>query len=168
LRLFLTPSFQDRLRHFLFGRVVDRIATLRVVLIVTFRPEFEPPWVGRPHVTALTLNRLTQREIDAMIDRVVGNKPIPASVRHDIIERTDGIPALTIAGRKKRLCVESTSTRIDSFSITGTSIGAADVTSTLVNPPPIAAPASAAEPARNSRLRTMLAICLSMPHFEDE
>jgi class 3 adenylate cyclase/predicted ATPase len=75
-----------------FGRVVDRIATLRVVLIVTFRSEFEPPWVGRPHVTALTLNRLTRREIDAMIDRVVGNKPIPASVRHDIIERTDGIP----------------------------------------------------------------------------
>lgn len=112
-----------------------------MVLIVTFRPEFEPPWVGRPHVTALTLNRLTQREIDAMIDRVVGNKPIPASVRHDIIERTDGIPALTIAGRKKRLCVESTSTRIDSFSITGTSIGAADVTSAHVNPPPIAAPA---------------------------
>src|SRR6185312_13183183 len=46
-----------------FGRVVDRIVRLRVLLIVTFRPEFEPPWIGRPHVTALTLNRLTQREI---------------------------------------------------------------------------------------------------------
>ena len=32
----------------LFGRVVDRITTLRVLLIVTFRPEFEPPWIGRP------------------------------------------------------------------------------------------------------------------------
>ena len=51
-----------------FGRVVDRIASLRVLLIVTFRPEFEPPWIGRPHVTALTLNRLAQREVDAMID----------------------------------------------------------------------------------------------------
>src|SRR5262249_48337140 len=75
-----------------FGRVVDRIATLRVVLIVTFRPDFDPPWIGQPHVTALTINRLTQREVGAMIDRVVGNKLLPASVRQDIIERTDGIP----------------------------------------------------------------------------
>jgi predicted ATPase len=76
----------------LFGRAVDRIATLRVLLIVTFRPEFVAPWIGRPHVTALTINRLAQRDIDAMIDRVVGNKQLPANIRQDIIERTDGIP----------------------------------------------------------------------------
>ena len=63
-----------------------------MLLIVTFRPEFEPPWIGRPYVTALTINRLAQRDIEAMIDGVVGNKLIPASVRQDIIERTDGIP----------------------------------------------------------------------------
>jgi predicted ATPase len=63
-----------------------------VLLIVTFRPEFEPPWIGRPHVTALTLNRLAQREVGAIIDRVVGNKLLPASIRQDIIERSDGIP----------------------------------------------------------------------------
>ena len=57
-----------------FGRTADRIATLRVLLIVTFRPEFEPPWIGRRHATPLTINRLAQREIDAMIDGVVGNK----------------------------------------------------------------------------------------------
>jgi class 3 adenylate cyclase/predicted ATPase len=74
------------------GRAVDRIKTLRVLLIVTFRPEFAPPWIGRPHVTALTINRLAQRDIDAMIDRVVGNKQLPANIRRDIIERTDGIP----------------------------------------------------------------------------
>jgi class 3 adenylate cyclase/predicted ATPase len=75
-----------------FGRLVDRIQTLRVLLIVTFRPEFEPPWIGRPHVTALTLNRLARQEIEALIDRVVGNKPLPTNVREDIVERTDGIP----------------------------------------------------------------------------
>ena len=75
-----------------FGRVVDRVRSLPVLLIVTFRPEFEPPWIGRPYVTALTINRLAQRDIEAMIDGVVGNKLIPASVRQDIIERTDGIP----------------------------------------------------------------------------
>ncbi len=75
-----------------FGRTVERIAALRALLIVTFRPEFDAPWIGRSHVTALTLNRLAQREIDAMIDRVVGNKRLPANIRQDIIERTDGIP----------------------------------------------------------------------------
>jgi class 3 adenylate cyclase/predicted ATPase len=74
------------------GRAVKRIASLPVLLIVTFRPEFEPPWIGRPHVTALILNRLTEREVDAMIDRVADNKRIPANIRQDIIERTDGVP----------------------------------------------------------------------------
>ena len=76
----------------LFGRIVDRIPSFRVLLIVTFRPEFEPPWTGRSYVTALTINRLAQRDMEAMIDGVVGNKLIPASIRQDIIERTDGIP----------------------------------------------------------------------------
>ena len=74
------------------GRAVDRIKTLGVLLIVTYRPEFEPPGIGRPHVTALTINRLGEREIAAMIDRVTGNKALPESTRQDIIERTDGIP----------------------------------------------------------------------------
>src|SRR6516165_8353442 len=65
---------------------------LGVLLTITYRPEFEPPWVGRPYVTALNLNRLGEREIAAMIDRVTGNKPLPESIRQDIIERTDGIP----------------------------------------------------------------------------
>ena len=60
------------------GRTVDRLRTLGVLLIVTYRPEFEPPWIGRPYVTALTLNRLGEREIAAMIDRVTGNKALPA------------------------------------------------------------------------------------------
>jgi predicted ATPase len=74
------------------GRTVERLRTLRVFLIVTYRTEFDPPWIEQPHVTALALNRLGEREIGAMIDRVTGNKSLPASVKHDIIERTDGIP----------------------------------------------------------------------------
>jgi len=60
--------------------------------MVTFRPEFEPPWIGRPHATALTLNRFGEREIAAMIDGVTGNRPLPANIKRDIVERTDGIP----------------------------------------------------------------------------
>jgi predicted ATPase len=75
-----------------FGRVVDRVRGLRVLLIVTFRPDFDPPWVGRAYVTFLAINRLGEREILAMIEGVIGNKPLPANIRQDIIERTDGIP----------------------------------------------------------------------------
>src|ERR1700756_278991 len=75
-----------------FGRTVDRIASLRVLLIVTFRPEFEASWVGQPHVTALAINRLGHREVGNMIDRVIGNRSLPAHIRQDIVERTDGIP----------------------------------------------------------------------------
>jgi class 3 adenylate cyclase len=74
------------------GRTVDRLRTLGVLLIVTYRPEFDPPWIGRPYVTALNLNRLGEREIAVMIEQVTGNKSLSESIRQDIIERTDGIP----------------------------------------------------------------------------
>ena len=44
-----------------FGRTVARIKTLPVLLIVTFRPEFNAPWAGRSHVTSLALNRLGEQ-----------------------------------------------------------------------------------------------------------
>ena len=65
---------------------------MRALLFVTFRPEFAAPWVGRPHVTTLSINRLTRREAEALIDKVAGEKPLPAGVRHDIVERADGVP----------------------------------------------------------------------------
>jgi hypothetical protein len=74
-----------------FSLVVNRIKTLRVLLVVTFRPEFEPPWIGRPHVTAVTLSRLPDRDVEAMIDHIVGNQALPASLRPNIVERTDSI-----------------------------------------------------------------------------
>ena len=92
LMIFEDAHWTDPTSLEVFGRTVDRLAGHRTMLIVTFRPEFEAPWIGRPHVTALTLNRLARREIDAMIDSVVGDKFIPASLRQDVVERADGIP----------------------------------------------------------------------------
>jgi predicted ATPase len=74
------------------GRTVDRIRTLRVFLIITFRQEFDPSWVGQPHVTSLTINRLGAREISAMVDGITGDKSLPLSIRQDILARSDGIP----------------------------------------------------------------------------
>ena len=64
LMIFEDAHWTDPTSLELFGRIVDRIPSLRVLLIVTFRPEFEPPWIGRPYVTALTINRLAQRDIE--------------------------------------------------------------------------------------------------------
>jgi predicted ATPase len=90
-----------------FGRLVVRIAPLRVLLIVTFRPEFDPPWVGQPHVTAMTINRPPRREVGDMIDRVAGNKLLPAGIRQDIVERSDGIPLFVEEMTKAVLEAES-------------------------------------------------------------
>ena len=89
------------------GRTTDRVTALGALLIITYRPEFEPPWIGRPHVTALTLNRLGQREIASLIDRVVGNKALSANIRRDIMERTDGIPLFVEEMTKAVIEVES-------------------------------------------------------------
>jgi class 3 adenylate cyclase/predicted ATPase len=92
LQIFEDAHWADPTSLEAFGRAVGQIRTLRVLLIVTFRPEFEPSWIGQPHVTALTVDRLTEGEVAVIIDRIVDNKRLPFSIRQDIIERTDGIP----------------------------------------------------------------------------
>jgi class 3 adenylate cyclase/tetratricopeptide (TPR) repeat protein len=72
--------------------LVDRVPRLRALLILTFRPEFTPPWIGRPHVTMLNLNRLPRRQGAEMIAYLTGGKALPKEVAEQIIERTDGIP----------------------------------------------------------------------------
>src|SRR5262245_34510487 len=84
LMIFEDAHWSDPTSLQAFGRAVDRIATLPVLLLITCRLEFEPPGIGQPHVTALTINRLTRPEVDAMIDRIAGNKQLPAIVRQDI------------------------------------------------------------------------------------
>lgn len=74
------------------SRTVDRLRNLQVLLIITYRPEFSPPWIGKSYITAVHLNRLGEDESKAIIDRLSGNALLPASIRQDIIERTDGIP----------------------------------------------------------------------------
>jgi predicted ATPase len=72
--------------------LIDRVPTLRVLMILTFRPEFTPPWIGRPHVTMLTLNRLPRRQCVEIIGYVTGGKALPKGIAEQIIDRTDGVP----------------------------------------------------------------------------
>jgi class 3 adenylate cyclase len=89
------------------GRMIERIRSTPVLLIVTFRTEFAPPWVGQAHVTSLTLNRLGEREVAAIITLLVGNKRLAADVTAEIVERTDGIPLFVEEMTKAVLEAES-------------------------------------------------------------
>jgi class 3 adenylate cyclase/predicted ATPase len=72
--------------------LIDKVATLRVLVIITFRPEFAPPWVGRPQVTLLSLSRLAPRQRAEMIVHVTGGKTLPREIADQIVDRTDGVP----------------------------------------------------------------------------
>jgi class 3 adenylate cyclase/tetratricopeptide (TPR) repeat protein len=77
----------------LLDRTLSRVEHLPVLLIATFRPEFQPPWIGQPHVTMMTLPRLGRRDGAALVRLLAGNAAeLPADILDEIIERTDGVP----------------------------------------------------------------------------
>jgi predicted ATPase/class 3 adenylate cyclase len=75
-----------------FGQVVERIGQAAILLLVTFRPEFVPPWGGHAHVTSLSLNRLARRHGAAIVQRVTEGKALPEKVLEQILAKTDGVP----------------------------------------------------------------------------
>jgi class 3 adenylate cyclase/predicted ATPase len=71
---------------------LERIPRLRVLLLITARREFKPPWPGHAHVTMLDLKRLSRRDGAALIERVTAGKTLPEEVLDQILRRTDGVP----------------------------------------------------------------------------
>jgi len=76
----------------LLDLTIARLRTLPALLIVTFRPEFQPPWAGQPQVAMLTLNRLDRRDRMALVEQIAGGKALPDEVVAQIGDRTDGVP----------------------------------------------------------------------------
>jgi class 3 adenylate cyclase/predicted ATPase len=76
----------------LLGMLVEQAPTVPVLLLLTFRPDFELPWAGRSHLTHLTLNRLTRRQMNAMVDAILGGKALPDEVLAQVLAKTDGVP----------------------------------------------------------------------------
>jgi class 3 adenylate cyclase/predicted ATPase len=76
----------------LLDLTVERVGSLPVLLIVTFRPEFQPRWTGQPQVTMLALNRLHRRDRTALVEQIAGGKELPDQVIDQIANRTDGVP----------------------------------------------------------------------------
>ena len=76
----------------LLDMAVERVAHLPVLLVITFRPEFQPPWSGQAHVTTLNINRLASHEGAALVGSLAGNALLSTDIVAEIVERTDGIP----------------------------------------------------------------------------
>jgi TOMM system kinase/cyclase fusion protein len=72
--------------------VMDQTPTARLLIVLTGRPEFHPPWAMRAHLTHLTLSRLPRSQVEVMVERVAGGKTLPAEVIQQVVAKTDGVP----------------------------------------------------------------------------
>ena len=72
--------------------LIEQIPTTKLLLVLTFRPEFTPPWKPRSHISQLVLNRLGQKQVEAMIEKVAAGKELSAEVIEQIRVKTDGVP----------------------------------------------------------------------------
>ncbi|HWP91301.1 MAG TPA: adenylate/guanylate cyclase domain-containing protein [Thermodesulfobacteriota bacterium] len=72
--------------------LIDREPKAPIFIVLTFRPEFISPWESGPHITNLTVGRLSQKEVEAMVKNVAGEKTLPSEVLNQIVAKTDGVP----------------------------------------------------------------------------
>ncbi len=72
--------------------IVESVHQSPVLIVITYRPEFDAPWIGRSRVTLLALNRLDHGACARMVKEVVANRVLPEELREQIIARTDGVP----------------------------------------------------------------------------
>jgi predicted ATPase len=87
----------------LLGLLLDQVPTTRLLLVLTCRPEFQPPWALRSYMASLTLTRLMRLQVEEMVLQVTGGKSLPAEVMQQIVAKTDGIPLVVEELVKTRL-----------------------------------------------------------------
>ncbi len=92
LMVFEDAHWIDPSSRELLDLTFDRVSGLHVLLVVTFRPEFQHAWDGQPHVTMLALNRLGGRDGAALVERLAGNAGLSHEIVDEIVERADGVP----------------------------------------------------------------------------
>jgi class 3 adenylate cyclase/predicted ATPase len=76
----------------LLSLLVDQGPTVRILVLLTFRPDFSPPWTRRAHLTQVTLNRLPRRQAAEMTAQVAHGRALPAEVVEQVVAKTDGVP----------------------------------------------------------------------------
>jgi predicted ATPase len=74
------------------GQLIEQAPIAPLLIVLTFRPEFTPPWPARSHAMPLTLNRLGRPQIEVLANRLAGGKALPSEVVEHIVQKTDGVP----------------------------------------------------------------------------
>jgi class 3 adenylate cyclase/tetratricopeptide (TPR) repeat protein len=92
LKVYEDVHWIDPTSRELLDLVIERVRRWPMLLLITFRPEFQPPWIGQPHVTTMALNRLDLRDGTALVQRIAGNRALSDEVINEIVDRTDGVP----------------------------------------------------------------------------
>ncbi len=92
LMLFEDAHWADATSLELLDLAIERVKRLAVLMLITFRPEFEAPWKGLPGVTTVALGRLDRRQAEALVERVTGGRKLPQEVMTQIVAKTDGVP----------------------------------------------------------------------------
>lgn len=109
----------------LLGLAVDQTPTASILNVLTFRPEFVPPWPTRSHLTPITLNRLERPQVERLITRLAGGKALPAAVVEHIVAKTDGVPLFVEELTKMLLESNLLQDKTDHYALTGPLAGRA-------------------------------------------
>jgi len=129
LMVFEDAHWIDPTSRELLDLTVDRVRRLPVLVVITFRPEFQPPWGGRSQVTNLALNRLGERDGEALVQILAGNAALAPEIVAEIVERTDGVPlfveeltkaVLESAGQGDRVAAVLATTSLAALSVPAT------------------------------------------------
>ncbi|OBH71561.1 hypothetical protein A5682_07680 [Mycobacterium mantenii] len=76
----------------LLSLIIEQAPATRIMMLLTFRPDFEPPWAPLGHLAAVTLGRLPPEEAAELTSRVAGGKTLPVDVMGQVVAKTDGVP----------------------------------------------------------------------------
>ena len=124
LMIFEDLHWIDPTSRELFDLILARIEGLPVLLVATFRPEFQPPWAGGQHVTVIGLNRLGRGDGAMMVERLAGNAAsLPQEMIAEIVERTDGVPLFVEEMTKAVLEAGAERGRALAASVSGAALG---------------------------------------------
>jgi class 3 adenylate cyclase/predicted ATPase len=99
--------------------LLDQAPTTRLLTLLTFRPDFAPPWRPHSRITQLTLSRLQQPQVKVMVAQVTGGKALPTEVLQQIIGKTDGVPLFVEELTKMVLESELVRETADHYELTG-------------------------------------------------
>jgi class 3 adenylate cyclase/tetratricopeptide (TPR) repeat protein len=84
----LDPTTQE-----FVGHLLSRLQHCRAMVLVTYRPEFVPPWERHANVGLLSLNRLGRRDTRAIVASMAAlDHDLPPEIAEDIVAKSDGIP----------------------------------------------------------------------------